>query len=78
MAGDGGERGAQLMGDGEQEFPLTPLTTGQRCGQGIERVGDLRDLGRTLGLHGDVPAATGQRPGCGGRVLQRAGKPASQ
>ena len=67
---DRGQRGAQLVRDGEQELPLPALAGGQRGGQLVQRVRQVGDLVGRLDRHPDRPVA-GAQPGGGGR--RRAG-----
>ena len=78
-AAHSGQRGAQLVGDGEQELPLPLLAVGQRLGETGQRIADRGDLRGTLGPEADVPVTGGQLPGRAGRHLQRPGDaPAEQ
>ena len=75
VAGDRGERGAQVVRDRQQELALPSLGVAQRAGERVDRIADLDDLGRALRGQGDVAVAGGERVRGGRRATQRAGHP---
>ncbi len=75
VAGDRGERGAQVVGHRQQELALSTLGVAQGVGEEVDGFADLDDLRRALRRQGDVAVAGGQRVRGGGRAAQRAGHP---
>ncbi len=74
----GGERGAQFVRDGQQEFALPPLARGEGRVEGGEGIRHVRDLGRPVHGRGEPAFAGGHPPGRGGHLHQWPRQPAAQ
>ncbi len=73
VAGDGGQRCPQLVGDRQQEAALPVLGVRQLGGEGVERGGDVGDLLRAARPDPHVPLPRREPAGGGGDPAQRAG-----